>query len=101
MYRPKGLATYDDNGWLMELQVRKSGNQLILENPTAYHIIIYAFSNTENGQLIEKDIILKPFSQETVSVNIGNTPYIYFINDYGAGQALSYLCQGATCSLKP
>lgn len=97
-YRPKGLPQYKDNGWLKELQVAKSGNSYTLQNPTPYHIVIFGVSNGSKGKIIEKDLVVKPFSSATVTQTLGNTPTIYFINDYGGTESQSYQC-GSSCQL--
>lgn len=91
-YRPKGLKQYTNNGWLQELKIDKSGNRYTLTNPTAYHMVILGFSNGAKGEVIEKDIVLKPFSSEVVSLSLGNHPTVYFINDFGGTESQSYQC---------
>lgn len=98
-YRPKGLQKYAENAIFEEVKVQKQGNNLILENPTPYHIVIYAFSARKGINLTEKDIVLKPFGKEKVSVTVGNNPYIYFINDNGAAKSLAYKCSNSLCSI--
>lgn len=101
-YRPKGLPTYSgSNGWVQEMRVSKTGNTLKLENPSPYHIVIYGFGSQRTGKIIEKDVILKPFATETVSVQTNNTPYIYYINDFGGADSVNYTCNGSSCNLVP
>lgn len=97
-YRPKGLPQYKDNGWLKELQVSKSGNSYTLQNPSPYHIVIFGVSNGLKGKITEKDLVVKPFGSVTVTEALGNTPTIYFINDYGGTESQSYQC-GSSCQL--
>lgn len=97
-YRPKGLKQYKSNGWLQELGVSKNGNSYTLQNPTEYHMVILGFSNGSKGKVIEKDIILKPFGSEVVNLPLGNTPTIYFINDFGGTESQSYQCKNS-CQL--
>lgn len=97
-YRPKGLPQYKDSGWLKELQVAKSGNSYTLQNPTPYHIVIFGVSNGPKGKITEKDLVVKPFGSVTVTEALGNTPTIYFINDYGGTESQSYQC-GSSCQL--
>ncbi|UNM97009.1 molecular chaperone [Ignatzschineria rhizosphaerae] len=98
-YRPKGLPTYEkQNGWFEDLIVTKNGNQFSLNNPSPYHIVIYGFGKSKKD-LITKDIIMKPFSSEQVSVNSGNTPFIFFIDDYGEAKAIHYNCASSPCTI--
>ncbi|MHC5226078.1 fimbrial biogenesis chaperone [Ignatzschineria sp. LJL83] len=97
-YRPKGLPKYPQQGWVEELQVQKTSNGLTIQNPTAYHVIIYGFSSTTNKKLQERDIILKPFSTEKVNVKLGNgTPIIHIVNDQGGAKSINFSCNTNDC----
>ena len=98
-YRPKGLPKYPHQGWIEELQVQKTSSGLTLQNPTAYHIIIYGLSSTSNKKLQEKDIILKPFSTEKVNVKLGNgSPIVHIVNDQGGAKSINFSCNANACS---
>lgn len=97
-YRPKGLKQYKDSGWLKELKISRAGNSYTLQNPTEYHMVILGFSNDLKGKFTEKEIILKPFSSETVNLSVGNVPTVYFVNDYGGTESLTYQCN-SDCKL--
>lgn len=99
-YRPKGLKTMQDNAWVNEMKVSKSGNTYTLENPSPYHIVIYGFRTGIGAKAIPKDVILKPFSSEKVTVNAGNTPIILYLKDNGSGDALLYSCSNNLCQKK-
>lgn len=98
-YRPKGLKKYSDNAWVKEMKVSKSGNTYTLENPTPYHTVIYGFRAGKGSKAIEKDVILKPFSSEKVTVNAGATPSILYLKDNGGGAAIHYRCNGNLCEV--
>lgn len=102
-YRPKGLPAYKSSGWIQEMELQKSGNSLTLNNPTAYHVNIYGFGAHPNGKIVEKEVLLKPFSTETVNVSLtGNTPLVYIVNDYGVSVSIQYDCNsGRNCQKKP
>lgn len=100
-YRPKALPKYsEDMGWLKELELVKNRNGLTLTNPSAYHIVIYGFNPGKKAGMVQRDVILAPFSTETVNVNIpGNTVAVYIINDYGAAERIQYNCSNTPCTL--
>lgn len=98
-YRPKGLKKYQENGWLKELVISKTGSNITINNPTPYHAVIFGFGNKNAKGLTEKDLLIAPFSEETVQIKLGNTPSIYFIDDYGGAMTLDYNCQQASCQL--
>lgn len=100
-YRPKNLPKYELMGWLKELQVTKRDTEFTLANPTAYHIVIYGFNNGGPTGMVEKDVVLKPFSTEIVNAKVsGNTVAVYIVNDYGSAERIIYHCQNNNpCSL--
>lgn len=98
-YRPKGLKKYQENGWLKELVISKKGSNVTINNPTPYHAVIFGFGNRNVKGLTEKDLLIPPFSEKTVQIKLGNTPSIYFIDDYGGAMILDYNCQQTSCQL--
>lgn len=100
-YRPKGLPQYKNTGWVEEMVVTKTSKGLSIQNPTPYHIVIYGLSSGKGAKLIEKDVIISPFSTGEINVSLqGLTPYIHYINDYGGADSLGYRCSGSTCVLE-
>lgn len=99
-YRPDGLTPYENNGWAKELTMNKSGNSMTINNPTAYHVVIYGFSNANSRKIIERDIVLKPFSSESVNVSLSNKFAILTINDFGGTDSLQVSCAQNTCSVQ-
>lgn len=95
-YRPKGMARQDDKKVFEMLNVTKKGNALILENPTAYHLVIYAVKGSGRAKSTDMDILVKPFSTETINLKLGNDPTIHFINDNGGSISMQYQCN-TTC----
>lgn len=98
-YRPAGLPSYKSNGWVEDVVIKKNGNSLTLENPTAYHVIVYGFSG-KGGRTIERDVILKPFSSENISVNVPNDFSMMIVGDQGAGIEVKYNCASGSCTGK-
>lgn len=99
-YRPDGLTPYENNGWAKELTMNKSGNSMTINNPTAYHVVIYRFSNANSRKIIERDIVLKPFSSESVNVSLSNKFAILTINDFGGTDSLQVSRAQNTCSVQ-
>lgn len=96
-YRPKGMKRHDDKKVFEMLNVTKKGNSLILENPTAYHFVIYAVKGNARAKSTDIDVLVKPFSTATINVKIGNDPTIFFVNDQGGTTSMSYQCS-AVCT---
>lgn len=95
-YRPKGMQRLEDKKAFEMLNVTKKGNSLVLENPTAYHLVIYAVKANARAKSIDMDRLVKPFSSETINMKLGNDPIIYFINDQGGSTSIQYQCN-TTC----
>lgn len=98
-YRPAGLPQYKADEWVKEMTVRGEGRGFILHNPTAYHIVIIAFSSVSNNTSVQKDIILKPYGTEKVDIQLRNSLRIHFVNDFGGGQSVDYTCSSGNCSI--
>lgn len=98
-YRPKGLAEYPTrNGWLEEIVVKKAGNGLVIQNPSAYHAVLYGVISSGHAKLTEKELILKPFSIENYDVRVvGNKIDLFYINDFGSSVKISYQCSANEC----
>lgn len=97
-YRPQGLPTYElPNGWIEEVVVKKEGRTITLENPTAYHSVIYGILNSRNVS-VEQDITLKPFSSQKVDIQVGNKFFMMFIDDFGGPARVNYTCNGNVCN---
>lgn len=99
-YRPKGLAEYPTrNGWLEEIVVKKTNSGLLLQNPSAYHAVLYGITSSGNPKLIEKELILRPFSTENYDVRVtGNTLNLFYVNDFGASMKVTYQCSANECN---
>lgn len=100
-YRPKGLPKYAPMGWLEELQISKTNTTITLTNPTAYHIVVYGFNPGGATGMVEKDVVLKPFSTETVNAKVpGNKVSVYIVDDYGSAERVMFDCKGSQCSFE-
>lgn len=101
-YRPVGLKKYSiRNGWINQMIVTKSGSSATFENPSPYHIVIFAYKG-QSGKAQEKEILLKPFSTEKVNIALGNRPEFHIVNDFGAAKVIKYSCSNSgtsVCSL--
>ncbi|BAP36088.1 molecular chaperone [Acinetobacter guillouiae] len=86
-YRPAGLK--EDVALAPEkLQWSNNGTQLTVKNPTPFHITLTSIMQDQSGKrvdLISQGLMLKPFSDGTVSLKNSNVAKMTFttINDYG------------------
>lgn len=94
-YRPEGLKQYAGfSKWANEVTITKNGSELLLENPTQYHVVVKGFSG-KNKKLTEISRVLKPFGSERISYRAGDHLNFHIINDYGLMAILEYRCGSA------
>lgn len=99
-YRPKGLPRYKKTmGWLDELQVQKTSGGLMINNPSAYHIIIIGASSGAGNKAGQSSLDLKPFSNATLPIKVSsNTPRVFVVDDFGGVKTLEFRCSGNSCT---
>ena len=102
-YRPQGLKVYPDANWQRELTIERTGNELVLNNPTSYYIIIININHNRDKVENFSELILAPYSTTIypISEQLGSasTIVVTYIDDYGAAQLLEYRCVDQSCVL--
>lgn len=86
-YRPASIKE-DANLAADKLQWRRVGQNIVVKNPTPFHITmtsIYQANGDKKVDLLPKGLMLKPFSEDQVQLKTSNTEKMSFINvnDYG------------------
>ncbi|RZF54444.1 molecular chaperone [Acinetobacter halotolerans] len=86
-YRPATIKA-DANLAADKLQWQKSGQSLVIKNPTPFHITmtsIFQANGDKKVDLLPQGLMLKPFSEDRVQLKNTNTEKMSFINvnDYG------------------
>ena len=100
-FRPKGLKKYTQTqDWAKQLKVSSSGNVLMLDNPTQYHIVIYGFNHTGGDDMVQKDIVVPPLSTEQVEFNAKDKLSVFYILDSGEVEKMTFRCSGNACQLE-
>lgn len=100
-FRPKGLKKYaKTEDWVKELKVKISGQTVMLDNPTPYHIVIYGFNNTGGDDMVQKDIIVKPMSIEKVALTVKDRLSVFYILDSGEVEKMIFHCEANACQLE-
>ena len=98
-YRPAGIAIDRSTTPPQEqLTLKKEGAGYVATNPTPYYVTLVD-GRPKNGTS-PKDftpVMLAPFSSETLKVSLGNTPELFYINDYGGRPSLVFECASAEC----
>lgn len=73
-------------------------------NPTPYYITISAISVSKDKESFEgfESFMVAPFSELVLNFKanqVGNTPYITYIDDYGSKKIMPFSCVNAKCSI--
>lgn len=102
-YRPKGLQKYPDNDWQKKLLLERKGSELVLNNPTPYHIVIININNSSQKIKDFSEIILEPYASTVYPMNEqlrrASEIFVVYVDDYGAAKILEYACESTSCSL--
>uniref|UniRef100_UPI00404861BF DUF488 family protein, N3 subclade n=1 Tax=Serratia quinivorans TaxID=137545 RepID=UPI00404861BF len=102
-YRPQGLAI-DHNAPApqLKLTLKKSGDGYVAVNPTPYYVTLAsAGKNSDHNVDGFEPVMLAPKSEQPLKLSVaqvGNTPVLTYINDYGGRPKLKFTCQGAQCT---
>ncbi|MGX9363048.1 fimbria/pilus periplasmic chaperone [Pantoea ananatis] len=104
-YRPKGLNVdpmSDTVPGTETLTLIKQGNQYEVHNPTPYHFSFVEVrrSLTGSGLARFEPVMVAPKSRQLLSPTVselGSTPVLMFVSDYGSQRLLPFICNGNTC----
>ncbi|MBH1931204.1 fimbria/pilus periplasmic chaperone [Serratia rubidaea] len=106
-YRPKALITHsNDTPWQEKITLRKQGNSYVVNNPTPYFVTLVDGSSRVKGASIKdfEPLMVEPKSQGTLTASVtelGNSPVLTYINDYGGRPQLQFHCSGGNCTAMP
>ncbi|EOV8088435.1 fimbria/pilus periplasmic chaperone [Providencia rettgeri] len=103
-YRPEAIAPQQNSApWQEKLLLEKKGNLVFIKNPTPYYVTIINAGANENTNAKEfNPIMIAPFSENNIGMTkeqLGNTPVITYINDYGGRPKLTFDCKNTICTV--
>ncbi|OKB66835.1 molecular chaperone [Serratia marcescens] len=104
-YRPKALIQSGEameKLWREKLTLTRRGDVYWVNNPTPYFITFASASASRGGKEIAdfKPVMVAPKNSAELgsrSVQLGDTPVLRYINDYGGRPALMFRCQSGHC----
>lgn len=84
------------------LTLTRTGDRYAINNPTPYHFSFVEARKTLNGAAIPHFQPLMIAPKSTLALNppaseLGNTPVLIFVNDFGSQRLLPFTCGGASC----
>ncbi|WP_277850165.1 fimbria/pilus periplasmic chaperone [Moellerella wisconsensis] len=109
-YRPQNIVIDDtekmNHPWQEKLILLKQGNQYIAKNPTPFYVTIIGASATDNESMKKAfdAVMVAPFSEKSLGVSsaeLGNSPILTYINDYGGRLNLYFKCVANQCVVAP
>lgn len=104
-YRPQSLSKIDmQHPWQYKVTLNRSGDGYRVANPTGYYIVFSNASSHVDGTPGKgfMPIVLAPKSDVMLGVKsaeLGNSPVLTYVNDYGARLPMIFNCSGGTCTV--
>lgn len=105
-YRPAALAV-DQNArpWQERVTLTRQGNLYVINNPTAYYVTITEAAASGKGVSLKnfKPMMVAPKSSQSLQASVselGASPVLTYVNDYGGRPKLIFSCRATTCSVK-
>ncbi|WP_286175358.1 fimbria/pilus periplasmic chaperone [Enterobacter sp. Cy-643] len=104
-YRPAALKVdvmADAVPGTMTLTLNRQGNQYEIVNPTPYYFtFVEARQSTgTHGMSNFQPVMVEPKSKTPLAIpadELGTTPVLMFVNDYGSQRLLTFTCQHSVC----
>ncbi|MDY7535219.1 fimbria/pilus periplasmic chaperone [Pseudomonas sp. Bout1] len=106
-YRPQAITpTQQDlsNPWQEKLTLTREGERYRVNNPTPYYVTLVDARSSRDGKTLagfeplmvppKGTLALGPSAKE-----LGATPYLSYVNDYGGRPVLAFTCNGQTCQV--
>ncbi|OAT31260.1 periplasmic fimbrial chaperone [Buttiauxella brennerae ATCC 51605] len=103
-YRPAAIIPKKDDiasAWQNDLTLTKQGDGYKVTNPSAYYVTLVdaRASSASTGNKF-KPVMIAPKSTAMLgAANLGSTPVITYINDYGGRPTLHFACSGSECKV--
>lgn len=102
-YRPQGL-NIDPAAPApqLKLTLKKNGGDYVVVNPTPYYITLASAGKTANHEIDNfSPVMVAPKSELPLKLGVaqlGNSPVLAYINDYGGRPKLKFNCQSQQCT---
>lgn len=106
-YRPASIATKDRLENLPqenEIKVIKQGGNSIVKNPSPYYLSITKLKKGHTDVENFEPIMVPPLGESSLGKtagDIGSSPTLVYLNDFGGTVDLTFNCNGTECSVVP
>ncbi|SFY22114.1 P pilus assembly protein, chaperone PapD [Pseudomonas sp. NFR02] len=106
-YRPKAIAPSQQDlstPWQERLTLTREGDHYRVNNPTPYYITLVDARSSKDGKTVSGfvPLMVPPKGAMTLGSTVkelGTTPYLAYVNDYGGRPLLALTCNGDTCNV--
>lgn len=102
-YRPTALK-FDSSAtpWQEKLTLTRQGDSYRINNPTSYYVTIVNASSRVGGDDVKgfMPVMVAPRDSGLIkgsAAELGSTPVLTYINDYGGRPSLIFSCSGGSC----
>lgn len=106
-YRPQAIApTQQDlsNPWQEKLTLTLEGERYKVNNPTPYYVTLVDARSTKDSKTVAgfEPLMVPPQGTLTLGPTareLGATPHLAYVNDYGGRPLLAFTCTGSACTV--
>ncbi|UAK22223.1 fimbria/pilus periplasmic chaperone [Kluyvera sp. CRP] len=106
-YRPSGLAIDSSAAPPQEkLTLTVQAGKYTVNNPTPYYITLVDAGSRKGAEGVKdfKPVMVSPKGTAPLNIGageVGASPVLTYVNDYGARPQLTFSCSGTTCAVMP
>jgi len=106
-YRPASIMPTQQqlaNPWQEQLTLTRQGDHYQVNNPTPYYITLVDARSSKDAKTAAgfEPLMIEPKGALKLAptvADLGKTPYLTYINDYGGRPTLMFTCNGNTCTV--
>ncbi len=106
-YRPQAIEPSQQdlsNPWQEKLTLTREGERYQVNNPTPYYVTLVDARSSKEGKTLAgfEPVMVPPKGSLTLGPtarDLGTSPYLTYVNDYGGRPRLAFTCRGDTCNV--
>ncbi len=106
-YRPQAITPSQQdlsNPWQQKLTLTRDGDHYRVNNPTPYYVTLVDARSSKDGKTVAGFVPVMVPPKGTLALGptareLGNTPYLAYVNDYGGRPLMPFTCTGSTCQV--
>ena len=106
-YRPQAITPSQQdlsNPWQQKLTLTLAGERYQVNNPTPYYVTLVDARSSKDGKTVPgfEPLMVPPKGMLTLgptAKELGTTPHLAYVNDYGGRPLLAFTCTGSGCTV--